>query len=65
MVEDYNPPCAEMSENIADNCSTRSGEPLERSAFARAARRLRGVVGVVDVPGEIRAGDAITVAIPE
>ena len=60
-VEEYNPPCIEMSENISLLFPTRSGEPLARGAFSKAARGLRGVVGVVDVAGDINVGDEIVV----
>jgi len=61
MVEDYNPPCSYMSEKIAKTHTKTSGEPPKRLAFAKAAKRLRGLVGVVDVAGEINAGDAVII----
>ena len=63
MVEDYNPPCSYMSEKIAEIHTTTSGQPPKRLAFAKAAKRLRGLVGVVDVAGEINAGDKVTVKV--
>jgi hypothetical protein len=65
MVEMYNPPCAEMSEKIANLHACRSGDAPHRAAFALAARKLRGLVGVVDVRGEIAAGDEVLVTVPE
>ena len=64
-IEAYNPPCAEMSEKIAGLHSTHSGKPIHRAAFAQAARRLRGVVGVIDVPGEIHTGDEVIAVVYE
>jgi len=46
MVEDYNPPCSYMSEKIAEIHTTTSGQPPKRLAFVKAAKRLRGLVGV-------------------
>ena len=63
MVEDYNPPCKDMSEHIAKTHTTISGEALSRLAFAKASKRLRGLVGVVDVAGEISAGDVVIIKI--
>jgi len=61
MVEDYNPPCSYMSEKIAKTHTKKSGELPKRLAFAKAAKRLRGLVGVVDVAGEINAGDEVII----
>ena len=63
MVEDYNPPCSYMSEKIAEIHTTTSGQPPKRLAFVKAAKRLRGLVGVIDVVGEINAGDKVTVKV--
>jgi len=63
MVEDYNPPCSYMSEKIAEIHTTSSGQPPKRLAFVKAAKRLRGLVGVVDVIGEINAGDKVIVKV--
>jgi len=61
LVEDYNPPCSEMGDKIAGLYKTRSGEPLTSRQFLLEARRKRGLVGAVDVPGELATGDTITV----
>ena len=63
MVEDYNPPCSYMSEKIAQTHTTTSGQPPKRLAFVKAAKRLRGLVGVVDVVGVINAGDEVIVKV--
>lgn len=60
-VEEYNPPCLDMGTRLAATHETRSGKALSRTAFSDAARLLRGLVGVVDVPGEIFAGDEVTI----
>lgn len=61
IVEEYNPPCREMSEKLAGLHETNSGKPLSTTAFSKAAKLLRGVVGVIEVAGTIKAGDDVTV----
>ena len=52
-----------MSEKIAKTHTTKSGQPPKRLAFVKAAKRVRGLVGVVDVVGEINAGDKVIVKV--
>ena len=61
LVEDYNPPCSDMSEKIAKLHTTNSGEPIRRMDFCKHAKRIRGLVGSIDVPGAINAGDEVVV----
>lgn len=61
MVEEYNPPCAEMGQKLAAMHSTNSGDTLKHSAFTKAAKACRGLVGVVEVAGAINAGDEVVV----
>jgi MOSC domain-containing protein YiiM len=61
IVENYNPPCSDMSENIAALHMTKSGEPVRRLDFCKQAKRIRGLVGSIDVPGIINTGDKIMV----
>lgn len=61
IVENYNPPCSDMSENIAALHMTNSGEPVRRLDFCKQAKRIRGLVGSIDVPGIINTGDKIMV----
>ena len=63
MVEEYNPPCIEMSEKIASTYTTNSAKPLARNAFIQAALRTRGLVGVVEVAGGINVGDEVEVKV--
>ena len=65
LVEEYNPPCHDMGKQLAAKYTTRSGEPLSSTAFSKAAKLRRGVVGVVEVAGEISAGDELTIEIYE
>ena len=61
VVEDFNPPCTHMADKIVSRCSTVSGKSLTRRRVLIEAKRKRGVVGVVDVPGKICSGDSIVV----
>ncbi len=63
IVEEYNPPCFDMGKAIAADYETRSGKPLADTDFPKAAKLMRGVVGVVDVAGTVSAGDEVTVEI--
>ncbi len=63
VVEDYNPPCTDMGDKIARLYAKKSGEPLTRKQFLIEAKKKRGVVGSIDVPGEIYSDDEITVKI--
>ena len=65
LVEEYNPPCSDMGAQIARRYSTRSNEPLTGQSWLRPASGRRGVVGVIDVPGEIRPGDEVEVRVYE
>ncbi len=65
LVEEGNPPCADMAVQIAAKHTTRSGEPVAGRMFPKYAMGLRGVVGVVDVPGTIVVGDRVIVQVYE
>ena len=65
IVEEYNPPCHDMGKKLAGSHSTQSGEPLSSTAFSKAAKLTRGIVGVVEVPGLISAGDELQVELYE
>ena len=65
LVEGYNPPCTEMGAQIVAKHVTRSGEPLTTTAWLRLAVGRRGLVGIVDVPGVINAGDEVEVRVYE
>jgi MOSC domain-containing protein YiiM len=60
-VEECNPPCADMGEQITAKYTTHSDQRAAGHLFASRAFGLRGVVGVVDVPGVIHAGDKVVV----
>jgi len=65
VVEETNPPCKEMGEEIAAAYRTGAGDPADGRLFPKHSIGLRGVVGVVDVAGLIRAGDRVVVEIPK
>jgi len=65
LVEEYNPPCHDMGKQLTDKYITRSGGALASTAFSKAAKLTRGVVGVVEVSGTISAGDEVTVELYE
>ncbi|MGI9236626.1 MAG: MOSC domain-containing protein [Woeseiaceae bacterium] len=60
-VEEYNPPCLDMGTRLAETYLTRTGETLTTTAFSNAARLLRGIVGVIEVPGDVHSGDEVTI----
>ena len=63
VVEAYNPPCSDMAEKIVELYRTADGAAISARDFIVASRKKRGLVGVVDVEGEICAGDEITIEI--
>ena len=63
MVEEYNPPCGYMGEKVASLYTTNSGAAISPTAFSKAAKLSRGIVGVVEVAGVINAGDEVSVEI--
>jgi MOSC domain-containing protein YiiM len=65
IVEEYNPPCHDMGKKLASTHTTRSGEPLPSTAFSKAAKLNRGLVGVVEVSGVINAGDEVQIELYE
>jgi len=61
MIEEYNPPCLDMGTRLAARHECESGEKLSTTAFSNAARLTRGIVGVVEVAGDIFPGDEVTI----
>lgn len=64
-VEEYNPPCRDMGEQIVTKYKTQSGVAMQPTDFPKAAKLTRGVVGVVEVAGVINAGDEVIIEIYE
>ena len=65
LVEEFNPPCRDMGEKQAALNQTKSGDSPTDTAFSKAAKLNRGVVGVVEAAGSISAGDEVTVVLYE
>lgn len=59
IVEEYNPPCKYMGEEMAKL------HDVPATAFPKASTLKRGIVGVVEAVGEINAGDTVEVTIYE
>ena len=57
IVEEYNPPCLGMSKNLAQKILDTNGNVLDETLFLQVAKYLRGLVGVVEVPGIIHKND--------
>ncbi|MEM7431496.1 MAG: MOSC domain-containing protein [Pseudomonadota bacterium] len=64
-VEEYNPPCLWMGTEIAKSHQTVNGEAPMNTAFSKAAKLSRGIVGVVEVAGAICVGDVVEVSLYE
>jgi hypothetical protein len=64
-VEEYNPPCHDMGKKLAGRYTATSGTPLSTTAFSKAAKLNRGLVGVIEAAGVINAGDEVTVVVYE
>ena len=60
VVEGYNEPCTQAGEEIV---RVHSGEHVKPNHFPKAAKSTRGVVGVVERPGNICKGDIVTVIV--
>ncbi len=63
IVEEFNPPCSNMSKIQASLHQTTSGKEISNTAFSKAAKLNRGVVGVVEASGIINAGDEVTIVL--
>ncbi|MTI04227.1 molybdenum cofactor sulfurase [Roseibium denhamense] len=61
-IDGDNVPCRIAGTGIAGNFPGREGLDL---LFPKVARRLRGLVGFIEIPGIIRAGETATAHIPE
>ncbi|MEP3049697.1 MAG: molybdenum cofactor sulfurase [Roseibium sp.] len=61
-VDGDNAPCRVAGQAIAENNPGRDGLDL---LFPKMAKRLRGLVGFVEKPGVVTAGEAVTAHVPE
>ena len=65
VIEECNPPCADIAVEIAAVHTSCSGGPVAGKMFPKYAVGLRGVNGVVDVAGRIETGDRVVVEVVE
>jgi len=65
VIEECNPPCVDIADQVAAAHTTRAGGPVAGKLFPKYAFGLRGVVGVVDVAGTIQPGDRVVVEVSE
>ena len=65
IVEEYNPPCSDMGKIQSRLHQSKSGEPVSDTAFPKAAKLTRGIVGVVEAAGSISAGEDVNVVLYE
>ena len=65
IVEEFNPPCSGMSKKMAALHQTNSGDAISDTAFSKAAKLTRGIVGVIEATGTINAADEVTVELYE
>ena len=65
IIEEENPPCVYMGDEIERAYMTNSGKPVLGKMFPKHALHLRGVVGFIDIPGIINAGDEVIVQVCE
>nr|WP_246476107.1 MOSC domain-containing protein [Roseibium litorale] len=61
-VDGDNAPCRYAGKSIAKHFREREGLDL---LFPKVARRLRGLVGFVERPGVVKAGEEVTAHVPE
>ena len=62
IVEEFCTPCLDKGEMLRQKYRRVDGSELLPTAFAKASRLSRGLVGIVDVPGIARVGDVVEVA---
>ncbi|RVA70870.1 MOSC domain-containing protein, partial [Mesorhizobium sp. M7A.F.Ca.CA.001.11.2.1] len=63
-VDAQNGPCRIASRSIAENAGMADVE-AGALLFPKAAKRLRGIVAWVEKPGTVRAGEEISLRVPE
>ncbi len=63
IVEEYNPPCGCAGTELAKRHRTQTGAKLENTAYSKAAKLSRGLVGSIEVAGMVSAGDEVEVAV--
>ena len=62
IVEEFCTPCLDKGEQLRQKYRKADGAELLPTAFAKASKLSRGLVGIVDVSGIARVGDTVEVA---
>ena len=65
IVEEANAPCLDKGTQIAESFTTNSGKPIENTTFSKVAKLKRGLLGVVEVAGDVHVGDEIEITVYE
>ena len=65
MVEEYNPPCSDMGQKISSLYTKNSDEKVSNTAFSKASKISRGIVGTIETRGRISKGDHVVVSVYE
>lgn len=59
IVEEFCTPCLDKGEQLRRKYRKADGSELLPTAFAKASKLSRGLVGIVDVPGTASVGDVV------
>lgn len=62
VVEEFCTPCLDKGEKLRQQYRQADGSELQPTAFAKASKLSRGVVGIVEVAGIARVGDVVEVS---
>ena len=62
IVEEFCAPCLDKGEQLRQTYRKADGGELLPTAFAKASKLSRGIVGIVEVAGTARVGDVVEVA---
>jgi len=63
-IDAQNGPCRDAGRSIAEHAGA-SDKLATELLFPKAAKRLRGLVGWIEKPGRIEAGEEISIRVPE
>ncbi len=65
LVEEFCTPCLDKGQELAERYARADGSALQQTAFPKASKLSRGLVGIVDVAGEARVGDTVEIVVYE
>jgi MOSC domain-containing protein YiiM len=63
MIEEYNPPCSGMGKRIAEVHTDHSKQKISNTAFSKASKLNRGLVGTIETTGKICKGDTVSITV--